>query len=221
MSTIPGLRGGYAGGPLTEDEHVLVRRLLSDLTNFPIEFFVSIKQYLETSDIKLPRTAIIGLDGAKGKTNLPPGLIVIYGGSIFGPDVLPCNGAAVSRTDYAALFEAIEDTWGPGDGSATFNVPDLQDRSLYSAGSVLTLGATDALALGARGGPYHHHDPPLDPPGLLYLYTDGTTYDLQPGSVTFYLTSNTDVMTGGDQALGVGGPTPSFAVINFCITTGI
>lgn len=39
---------------------------------------------------------------------------------------LQCNGAAVSRTVYAALFAAIGTTWGAGDGSTTFNVPDLR-----------------------------------------------------------------------------------------------
>ena len=39
---------------------------------------------------------------------------------------LKCNGAAVSRTTYAALFAIIGTTWGEGDGSSTFNVPDLR-----------------------------------------------------------------------------------------------
>ena len=42
---------------------------------------------------------------------------------------LECNGAAVSRTTYAALFAAIGAAWGAGDGSTTFNVPDLRDRA--------------------------------------------------------------------------------------------
>jgi len=39
---------------------------------------------------------------------------------------LKCNGAAVGRTTYAALFAAIGTTWGVGDGSTTFNLPDLR-----------------------------------------------------------------------------------------------
>jgi len=39
---------------------------------------------------------------------------------------LACNGAAVSRTTYADLFAAIGNTFGSGDGSTTFNVPDLR-----------------------------------------------------------------------------------------------
>jgi len=39
---------------------------------------------------------------------------------------LECDGAAVSRTTYSDLFTAISTTWGSGDGSSTFNVPDLR-----------------------------------------------------------------------------------------------
>lgn len=39
---------------------------------------------------------------------------------------LKANGAAVSRTAYASLFAAIGTTWGSGDGSTTFNLPDLR-----------------------------------------------------------------------------------------------
>ena len=61
---------------------------------------------------------------------------VPIGGRIdwFGTDatlpswLLPCDGQAVSRTTYAALFAAIGTTWGAGDGSTTFNVPNLLDR---------------------------------------------------------------------------------------------
>ena len=39
---------------------------------------------------------------------------------------LECNGSAISRTTYAALFAALSTTWGIGDGSTTFNIPDLR-----------------------------------------------------------------------------------------------
>jgi microcystin-dependent protein len=39
---------------------------------------------------------------------------------------LKCNGAAISRTDYADLFDSIGTTYGTGDGSTTFNLPDLR-----------------------------------------------------------------------------------------------
>ena len=41
---------------------------------------------------------------------------------------LECNGAAISRSTYASLFAAISTTWGVGDGSSTFNLPDLRGQ---------------------------------------------------------------------------------------------
>ena len=46
---------------------------------------------------------------------------------------LLCNGAAISRTTYANLFDKIGTTYGSGDGSTTFNIPDLRDRYIIGA----------------------------------------------------------------------------------------
>jgi microcystin-dependent protein len=66
---------------------------------------------------------------------VPAGIISPFGGTLAPSGYLPCDGAAVSRTTYAALFAAIGITWGNGDGSLTFNVPDLQDMFLRGSGS--------------------------------------------------------------------------------------
>lgn len=67
-----------------------------------------------------------------------PGFIVGEIRAISFPTVpdgwLECNGAAVSRTTYAQLFAVIGTIWGAGDGSTTFNLPDLRGRSLIGAG---------------------------------------------------------------------------------------
>lgn len=54
-----------------------------------------------------------------------PGTITIYGGSSAPQGTLLCNGAAVSRTTYANLFAVVGVTFGPGDGSTTFNLPNI------------------------------------------------------------------------------------------------
>lgn len=56
-----------------------------------------------------------------------PGLIVISGTASGPQTTLPCDGAAVSRTTFSDLFAAIGTTFGPGDGSTTFNVPNIPD----------------------------------------------------------------------------------------------
>jgi len=59
---------------------------------------------------------------------------------------LLCNNQAVSRTTYANLFAAIGTTYGSGDGSTTFNVPDLRGRAPIGSGaSSATYGSTWAL----------------------------------------------------------------------------
>ena len=57
---------------------------------------------------------------------IPPGAIAEFGMTGAPTGWLLCEGAAVSRSTYSALFSAIGTTWGSGDGSSTFNVPDLR-----------------------------------------------------------------------------------------------
>jgi len=65
---------------------------------------------------------------------------------------LLCNGAAVSRTTYDALFAAISTTYGAGDGSTTFNVPNLKGRVPVGLDS----GQTEFDSLGETGGAKTH-----------------------------------------------------------------
>lgn len=55
---------------------------------------------------------------------------------------LVCTGAAVSRTIYAALFAVIGTTFGAGDGTTTFNLPDFDNRFAVGAGDLYAVGAT-------------------------------------------------------------------------------
>src|SRR5262249_21157687 len=59
---------------------------------------------------------------------VPPGAMVAYGGSSAPAGWQLCAGQAVSRTTFAALFSVIGTTFGVGDGSTTFNLPDLRGR---------------------------------------------------------------------------------------------
>lgn len=64
------------------------------------------------------------------KLSCPPGKFGEFGMSTAPTGWLECNGAAVNRTTYAALFAAIGTTWGAGDGSTTFNLPDARGYAL-------------------------------------------------------------------------------------------
>lgn len=58
----------------------------------------------------------------------PAGLVTAYGGSSAPSGWLLCDGSAVSRTTYAALFAIIGTVFGAGDGSTTFNLPNLKGK---------------------------------------------------------------------------------------------
>lgn len=59
---------------------------------------------------------------------IPVGIVQAFAGSTTPQGWLLCNGSAVSRTDYADLFAVIGTTYGAGDGSTTFNLPNLIDK---------------------------------------------------------------------------------------------
>lgn len=56
----------------------------------------------------------------------PVGMIVPFGGESVPTGWFECNGAAASRTTYSALYTQLGTLWGVGDGSTTFNIPDLR-----------------------------------------------------------------------------------------------
>lgn len=92
------------------------------------------------------------------------GEVMDYAGPTPPSGWLVCDGSAVSRTTYAALFAAIGTAWGAGDGSTTFNLPDMRGRvgagrddmggtpagRLTVAGSLL-----EGITLGNVGGDEH------------------------------------------------------------------
>lgn len=82
-----------------------------------------------TKNIKGPKgdTGPQGPAGLAGE-NVPVGIILPFAGNTIPEGFLACNGAAVSRTTYSALFSAIGTTYGGGDGSSTFNVPQIEDN---------------------------------------------------------------------------------------------
>lgn len=96
---------------------------------------------------------------------IPTGTIMDYAGSSAPTGWLFCYGQAISRTTYAALFAALSTTYGVGDGSSTFNLPDLRGRVVAgkddmggSSANRLTnqSGGLNGDTLGATGGSETH-----------------------------------------------------------------
>lgn len=94
----------------------------------------------------------------------PTGTVVSYGAAAAPTGWLLCDGTAISRATYSTLFGVIGTTYGNGDGSTTFNLPDLRGRVVagYAAAGgnadVATLGNNDGVAAANRR-PKHRHTP--------------------------------------------------------------
>ena len=82
----------------------------------------------------------------------PPGVILPYGGSSAPSGYLLCQGQAVSRSTYAALFAVLGTRYGAGDGSSTFNLPDMRGRVPVGFDG----GQAEFNALGNAGGAKTH-----------------------------------------------------------------
>ena len=91
-----------------------------------------------------------------GIEGIPTGTIVPWSSSSVPTGFLECNGAAVSRSTYAALFAIVSTTYGAGDGASTFNLPDLQDNVAVSKSNNKALastgGANTVASTGNVGG---------------------------------------------------------------------
>ncbi|MBQ9621203.1 MAG: tail fiber protein, partial [Atopobiaceae bacterium] len=86
--------------------------------------------------------------GGGGTVDMPTGTITMFAGSTAPSGYLLCQGQAVSRTTYTALFSVIGTAYGAGDGSTTFNLPNLQGR--------FPLGKSSGHALASTGGAETH-----------------------------------------------------------------
>lgn len=133
----------------------------------------------------------------------PIGSIIPFGSSTIPSGYLLCNGQAVSRTTYSELFAAIGTAFGTGDGSTTFNVPDMRESVPKGAGLTgKTVGAhldEDGLAVG------EFLDDQIQNIGKMKAQaTSG--YSLQAGGVAGYINAKSDLRTGNTtevKAVGV------------------
>ena len=86
----------------------------------------------------------------------PTGSYILFAGKTVPDGYLLCNGAAVSRTTYAKLFAVIGTTYGAGDGSTTFNLPDLNERFLQGTSTLSSVGTKREASLPAISGSWYN-----------------------------------------------------------------
>jgi microcystin-dependent protein len=105
---------------------------------------------------------------------------------------LNCDGSAVSRTTYSALYAVVGTTFGTGDGSTTFNLPNYQDRMPIGKGTI-------AASIGATGGSATTTISQANLPNVSFPVTDpGHQHNTSvTGSLLFPATGATTISYGG------------------------
>lgn len=134
---------------------------------------------------------------------VPTGTVSAFAGSTAPSGYLLCNGNAISRTTYATLFSAIGTTYGTGNGSTTFNLPDLRGRVIASLDST----QTEFDALGKASGAKTHQLTESEMPSHTHTLSPGQVVGTGSGGVSNYAPTgnnpqnNTVILsTGGNQA---------------------
>lgn len=134
-------------------------------------------------------------------TNTPVGSIMIYAGDTAPSGWLICDGSEISRTTYANLFNAIGIAYGNGDGSTTFNLPNLKGRIPVGQDT----SDTDLQTIGTPGGEKTHQ----------------LTIDEMPSHThRVYYYVNINLRGGVDHLLAYGSPNSS-GLVNYKGTTWI
>lgn len=144
----------------------------------------------------------------------PLGSVLAYAGATAPSLWLLCDGSAKSRTTYSALFAILGTTYGAGDGSTTFNLPDLRGRAPFgddnmggtAANRVTTAGSgIDGATIGANGG---GQNVTLNAANIPSLTASGALNNPVSVSSNNWVASNSNDATpvsavGGGAALGV------------------
>lgn len=159
-------------------------------------------------------------------SGVPTGAIMSYAGTAAPAGWAMCDGSAVARTGgtYDALFAVISTTYGSGNGTTTFNLPDLKGRVPVGKGAnadVSSLANSDSLA-DANRSPKHNSTNNLSASGSTAWAWDTGTGGLVvrgSGSGGGPATQSLSISIGGTIGPGGSRPTdtPAYLVINYII----
>lgn len=176
---VVGVFGGAESGANAGSDFVIERH--DDLGN-AIAVSLGIKR--STGVVTFETTPEVGTNLIYHQGNLPAviatvsepvGTIKMFGGTgdPAGGNYLICDGRAISRTTYAALFAVTGIAYGAGDGSTTFNIPNFQERS--PLGQTVTqslIPQYDARVIGNKIGEGNHLTTVAEMPAHTHTITD-------------------------------------------------
>ena len=170
---------------------------------------------------KLAKSAEDINSAIKAKNATAAGLIYPLASANVPSGFLLCDGAEYSRTEYAELFESIGTAYGSGDGSTTFNVPNLQTR--------VPVGVGDGYELGATGGEEKHQLTVEELPSHSHYQPVANILDgssaVQDAMVLYTSENKQTSFIGRLQGEATGGNQPynnmqPYTVVNYIISTG-
>lgn len=158
---------------------------------------------------------------------VPSGAVIPYAGTTEPTGWLFCFGQAVSRTTYGALFTAISTTYGAGDGSTTFNLPDLRGRVVAgqddmggTSANRLTnqSGGLNGDTLGATGGSETHTLSTAELASHTHTYDKGSAAGSAAAGSTSYTTFSS-VNTGSAGSGSAHNNVQPTIILNYIIKT--
>jgi microcystin-dependent protein len=177
-----------------------------------------------TNTTQLATTAFVT---AASAVTVPTGFLSMWPTAFAPSGYLLCNGAAVSRTTYASLFAILSTTFGAGDGSTTFNLPDYRDRMPIGAGTTYAAASTG----GSKDAIVVSHNHALTDPGHLHAFDYGAynwtvtggpstiTANRSGGPAGATATASTGISIAAAGSSGTNANLPPYLGIYFIIKT--
>ena len=164
-----------------------------------------------TGDIRF-NTTLTQFEGYNGSAwgeianGVPAGSVFTFASTTVPSGYLECNGAAVSRSTYATLFAAISTTFGVGDGSATFNLPDLRGQFVRGWANNATGTGDDGRSFGssqADQNKTHGHTASVTDPGHRHVTKGHGTQDDGGSNVTGSTSGGSSSTSMNDANTGI------------------
>jgi microcystin-dependent protein len=209
---------GAASGSVITIPNGVTAQVYTDGTNFYSAQTGSAGNFnVNGNENVLGNLSVGGTLTVTGITNIIPTGVIQMWPTVSAPTgFLNCDGSAVSRTTYAALYAVVGTTFGSGDGSTTFNLPNYTNRMPYGT-TIGSTGGSSTTTLDGSNLPAHTHS--FSGSGS----TNSASANIQDPSHNHGINSAIGANQGSNQGFGAGGLYPPTGYINGTAnaTTGI